>query len=164
MRRILLLLTLALVACTAQTDATGEHTTPPPTAPLQTMHPVSGDRLCNLSGGFEEDVCRYRLDEVEGIVSTSAILTRGYLSRDPNGLYASSDRDGTTNQLRIRVGALQPGQDDQAYIDALVGYLVELRGIYTPSDRTIEIRSLRWYEEPGVSAPQIPAPDGRREF
>lgn len=148
MRHALLSILLVLAACTAQDGASREPSAPP----LQTVDPTSGDRICNGMGGFRDLVCTYRLDEVPGIARESAILVRGYLHRDEEGFYITSERDGSGDRLRANLD----DAESPAFANALLGYLVGIRGIYTPTTGVVAARRLGYYEEPGVPRPDLP--------
>lgn len=151
MRYLLTVLVLALSACTAQESVSGEPSAPP----LQTVDPSTGERVCSGLGPSFELVCTYRLDEIPNITRESLILVRGYLHRDDDGLFITSERDGGGAKLRMRIGEMKHGEGSPARVEALMGYLVGLRGTYRPSEGAIEAWTMGYYEEPGVPRPDL---------
>lgn len=107
----------------------------------------NADRYCTISGGFSERVCRYQLDEINEISVESAVQVQGYLFQDDYGfLHIISRPDGTGKRLRLE------GVDDagieRSRVEAMLGRLVRVRGIYTPEGGGIQVRTLGWIDAP----------------
>lgn len=105
----------------------------------------SADRYCTISGGFRERVCRYELDEVRDISADSAVQVQGYLFQDDYGfLHIIARPEGTGERLRLE------GVDDagieRSRVEAMLGRLVRVRGIYRPKDGSVQVRTMGWID------------------
>ena len=146
---ILVLGLLLLASCGA-----GGHGTPE-SAPVES----SSERYCTHVGGFDGFVCRYELQELLDVDDEVAVQVQGYLHKDSDGLYLSSNPSGGGESVRF--GRLEDKWAEEWFVEAVLGHLSSIRGIYRPDSHVVDVRSLRWVEEAGMPAPKFPPPEDR---
>lgn len=118
--------------------------------------PGNGDRYCAISGGFSERVCRYNLDELPELGIESAVMVQGYMFEDVSGLlHIFPHPDGAGEKVRLD-GVYEAGIE-RSRVEAMLGRLVRVRGIYSPQRGGIQVKTLGWIDNPylhGASPPE----------
>lgn len=118
--------------------------------------PGHGDRYCAISGGFSERVCRYDLDELGELRVESAVQVQGYMFQDVSGLlHIFPHGDGTGE--KVRLDGVDEAGVERSRVEAMLGRLVRVRGIYTPQRGGIQVGTLGWIDDPhlhGASRPE----------
>lgn len=128
-------------------------------APKAPAAPGSTERICTHMGGFDSFVCRYELEELTDLDEVAAVQARGFLHEDSSGLYLVSGHSGS--DTTVRLGELNGEAAETWFVEALLGHLTSVRGIYRPDTHVIDVRSMRWVEEEGAPPPEFKARGSR---